>query len=96
MLVHFFKKRAKTGLSCLFSSYPHDKYSTNTIIDERVDGVFGTRTRGDRMVGTDESPELWRHPGWDIFKEQIILCCAYIVFFGRQNNSRMILHKFVS
>ena len=24
-------------------------------------GVLGTRTRGSRMVGADESTELWRH-----------------------------------
>ena len=27
-----------------------------------IDGVLGTRTQGSRMVGTDESTELWRHP----------------------------------
>ena len=27
-----------------------------------VDGVHGTRTPGDRMVGADESTELWRYP----------------------------------
>ena len=26
------------------------------------DGVLGTRTRGSRMEGADESTELWRHP----------------------------------
>ena len=26
------------------------------------EGVLGTRTRGGRMVGADESTELWRHP----------------------------------
>ena len=29
-----------------------------------LDGVLGTQTWGIRMVGTDESTELWRHsPG---------------------------------
>ena len=28
--------------------------------DKSVDGVLGTQTRGGRMVGTDESTELWR------------------------------------
>ena len=31
------------------------------IKDNSLNGVLGTRTQGDRMVGTDESTELWRH-----------------------------------
>ena len=31
-------------------------------LDVQRDGVLGTRTRGGRMEGTDESTELWRHP----------------------------------
>ena len=47
---------------CLFSFFSHDKYSTNlTINDKSIDSVLGTRTQGGRMVGTDESTELWRH-----------------------------------
>ena len=46
----------------LFSFFSHDKDSTNTLNEKGVDGVLGTRTRGGRMVGTDESTELWRHP----------------------------------
>ena len=45
-----------------FCSFLHDKYSTITINDKSFDGVLGTRTRGSRMVGADESTELWRHP----------------------------------
>ena len=26
-----------------------------------MDGMLGTRTRGGRMVGADNSTELWRH-----------------------------------
>ena len=44
---------------CLFSFFSLDKYSTN---DKSIDGVLGTQTRGGRMVGADESVELWRHP----------------------------------
>ena len=33
-----------------------------TLNDKTVDGVLGTRTRGRRMEGADESTELWRHP----------------------------------
>ena len=40
-----------------------DKYSTNLTINEKsVDGMLGSRTRGGRMEGADESTELWRHP----------------------------------
>ena len=31
-------------------------------IEKRVDGVLGIRTRGRRMVGADETMELWRPP----------------------------------
>ena len=47
----------------IISFFSHDKYSTNlTINDKSVDGMLGTRTLGGRMVGADESTELWRHP----------------------------------
>ena len=39
--------------------------NTNTVqslTTKSVDGVLGTRTRGGRMVGVDESTELLRHP----------------------------------
>ena len=46
----------------LFSFFSHDKYSINlTINDKSIDCLVGTRTRGSRMVGADESIELWRH-----------------------------------
>ena len=42
-------------------SYGIDKYSTNLAInDKSIDDVLGTRTRGSRMVGSDESMELLR------------------------------------
>ena len=48
---------------CLFSFFSHDKYSTNlTLSDTSIDEVLGTRTRDGRMVGSEESIELWRHP----------------------------------
>ena len=46
------------ALFVLFSFYSHDKYSTN----KSIDGVLGTQTRGGRMVGADDSTELWQHP----------------------------------
>ena len=33
-----------------------------------MDGVLGTRTRGGRMVGADESTELLRHPNFLIVR----------------------------
>ena len=61
----FLKKWAKPGLFLFISFFSHDKYSTNlTINDKSIDGVLGTRTRGGRMVGADESTELWRHPNY--------------------------------
>ena len=48
---------------CLFLFFSHDKYSTNlTIKNKSIDGVLGTQTLSGRMVGTDESTELWWHP----------------------------------
>ena len=49
----------------LFCSFSHcmDKYSTNlTNNDKSIDGMLGSRTRGGRMEGADESTELWWHP----------------------------------
>ena len=58
-----FFKWAKPGLFLFISFFSHDKYSTNlTINDKSIDGVLGTRTLGGRMLGADESTELWRHP----------------------------------
>ena len=57
------KKWAKPGLFLFILFFSLDKYSTNLIInDKSLDGVLGTRTRGGRMVGADESTELWRQP----------------------------------
>ena len=48
---------------CLFSLFSYDKCSTNlTLNDKSVDGVLGTQTQGGRMVGEDESTELWGTP----------------------------------
>ena len=47
---------------CLILFFSHDKYSTNTINEESVDGVLGTRTRVGRIEGANEFTELWRHP----------------------------------
>ena len=42
-------------------------------IEKSVDGVLGIRTRGRRMVGEDETTELWWHPS-------LPLVCS--TFFG--------------
>ena len=49
-------------LFILFLFFSQDKYSTNTIYDKSIDGVLGTQTQGGRMVGADDSTDLWRHP----------------------------------
>ena len=50
----FFKKWAKTGLDLfIFRSLQ---------MSNSIDGVLGIRTQGGRMVGEDESIELWRQP----------------------------------
>ena len=62
----FLKKWAKPGLFLVYFrsfSQHKDKYSTNfTINYKSIDGVLGSRTRGDMMEGADKSTELWRHP----------------------------------
>ena len=55
-------KWAKPASFCLFSFVSHDKYSTNlTINDKGIVSVLGIQTWSGRMVGVDESTELWRH-----------------------------------
>ena len=55
-----FFKWQKPGLFLFFRYF--NKYSTNlTINDKSVAGMLGTQTRGGRMVGADESTELWQH-----------------------------------
>ena len=48
----------QTGLFLFISFFSHYKYGTNTLNDKSIDGVLGTRTRGSRIVGADESTEL--------------------------------------
>ena len=45
----------------LFASFRHFLITISIIqIEKSVDGVHGIRTRGRRMVGADETMELWR------------------------------------
>ena len=54
----FFKNMGQSRpLFRLFSSFSHHKSITNW---KSVDGVLGIRTRDRRMVGADETTELWR------------------------------------
>ena len=41
-------------------------------IEKSVDGVLGIRTRGRRMVGADETTELWRPPNLYIFIQSTV------------------------
>ena len=56
----FFKKWANP---CLFFVYFRPFLTTSSImqIEKSIDGVLGIRTRGRRMVGADNTTELWRH-----------------------------------
>ena len=46
---------------CLFSLFSLYNYN-NTILKKSVDGELGILTRGCRMVGADETTDLWRPP----------------------------------
>ena len=74
MLNSFFKKWANPCLFLFILFFSHDKYSTNlTINDKSIDGMLGTQTRGGRMVGEDESTELWRHPiCWIVYSDWVV------------------------
>ena len=45
---------------CLFSFFSRYNFNTNW---KSIDGVLGIQTRGRRMVGADETTELWQ-PRW--------------------------------
>ena len=61
----FFLKWANPGL---FFVYFHSFLITISIqIEKSIDGVLGIRTRGCRMVGADETTELWRPPLFWVF-----------------------------
>ena len=49
---------------CPFSQY-NEKYSTKCDY-QSLDGVLGIRTRDRRMIGVDESTEVWRLQYWPI------------------------------
>ena len=80
LLLFSFRNEPNTASFCLLSFFSHDKYSTNTINDKSVDGVLGTRTQCSRMVGADESTELWRHP----------FCYLVMERTGKSTNNRKV------
>ena len=56
----FLKKWANPGLFLfLFLFFSRYNFNTNW---KSIDGVLGIRTQGRRMVGADETTELWRPP----------------------------------
>ena len=58
----------KMGLSRPLFVYFRHFLITILIIEKSIDGVLGIQTRGRRMVGADETTELWR-PLLPRFKE---------------------------
>ena len=60
----FFKQNGPNPASFVYFR-PFHNTMTNTVhnlTNKYIDGVLGTRTWGGRVVGADESTELWRHP----------------------------------
>ena len=45
-------------------------------IEKSIDGVLGIRTRGRRMVGADETTELWRPPCFLLFVDLITFAAS--------------------
>ena len=66
--VYFFKKMGQSWpFFLIFSSFSHSNSNyifklINVDGQKIVFGVLAIRTRGRRMVGTDETTELWRPP----------------------------------
>ena len=62
-----------------FRSFPIPITISIIQIEKSVDGVLRIRTRGRRMVGKDETTELWRHPLHSFFKTKILVVGIEIV-----------------
>ena len=82
--MYFLKYGPNPASFCLFSFLSHDKYSTNTIKEKCVDGVLGTRTWGGRMVGAEESTELWWHPCPYLFTAQLCSLGKFLLSISAQ------------
>ena len=70
----------QSGLFFVYFCYFLDTISIIQI-EKSVDGVLGIRTRGHRMVGTDETTELWRPPK----KYQCLLTVGRLFVTTNQN-----------
>ena len=63
----FFKKWANPGLFLyILAPFPLQfQYK----LEKSIEGVLGIRTRGHRMVGADETTELWRPPSFILLQK---------------------------
>ena len=76
----FFKK---TGQSCpLFVYFRSFLVSISIQIEKSIDGVLGIQTRGRRMVGADETTELWRPPQLDLLLFILPSPASFSFIFG--------------
>ena len=58
----FFKYGPIPASFCLVSFFSNSNKIAIVQFEKSVDGVLGIQTRGCRMVGEDETTELWRYP----------------------------------
>ena len=62
-LFSFLNGRNPTSILFIFVlSSQHNDIMVQNLTIKSIDGLLGTRTQGGRMLGADESTELWRHP----------------------------------
>ena len=61
---YFFKMCQYRPLFVYFHSF---LVTISIQIEKSIDGVLGIRTRGCRMVGADETTELWRPPHYSSY-----------------------------
>ena len=67
-IYYFLKMGQSRPLFVYFCPFP---ITISIQIEKSVDGVLGIRTRGRRMVGADETTELWRPPFQFIITERL-------------------------
>ena len=73
-------------------------------IEKSVDGVLGIRTQGHRMVGEDETTELWRPPRLIIFNWPFTVSFSFFLGpnkkhkyrFARIGSAPLIDHRLAS
>ena len=87
------------GIGFSLFVYFHSFLITISIIqiEKSIDGVLGIETWGCRMVGADETTELWRPPNgrdcYNLIKIKRISCCC--IFF-RAGLAYRIIYMFVN